>query len=131
MKQYWNKSHIRQLFIMLHHRSSDGSHQISTEKAEIGLRIFRLEGRHQMGRMQVSGSFTDNQIVLHGNFELGVLIFEISTMRMSEFQLLTIAIQFIYKAVSSHIDCRWRDSHISVFQRPMIIVLIFKFMIGE
>ena len=51
MKQHGDKSHICQFFIMLHHRPSDGSHQISTEKTEISLRIFRLQGSHQMRRV--------------------------------------------------------------------------------
>ena len=42
MEQHGNKTHVCQFFIMLHHRSSDGSHQITSEKPEISLRIFCL-----------------------------------------------------------------------------------------
>ena len=42
MEQHGNKTHVCQFFIMFHHRSSDGSHQITSEKPEISLRIFCL-----------------------------------------------------------------------------------------
>ena len=65
VQQHRDKSHICQLLIMLHHRSANCRHQVSPEKAEFRLWVFYFQSSHQMRRVQVTGSFTDNQIILH------------------------------------------------------------------
>ena len=67
MQQYGNEPHIRQLFVMLHHHTAHCSHEVASEETELRLRVLLLQCSHQMGGMQVAGSFTDNQIILHIN----------------------------------------------------------------
>ena len=65
MQKHWNKTHISQFFIMLNTGSSYSTHQIPTKETEISIHILLLQGTHQIGRMQISRSFTNNQIILH------------------------------------------------------------------
>ena len=65
MQKHWNKTHISQFLIMLDTGSSHSTHQISTEKTEISFSIQLLQSTHQIGCMQISRSFTNNQIILH------------------------------------------------------------------
>ena len=67
MQQYGNEPHIRQLFVMLHHHTAHCSHEVASEETELRLRVLLLQCSHQMGGMQVAGSFTDNQVILHIN----------------------------------------------------------------
>ena len=45
--------------------SSDGSHQIAAQKAELGLRVILFQGCHQIRGVQVSGGFSGYQVILH------------------------------------------------------------------
>ena len=72
VQQHRDKSHICQLLIMLHHRSANCRHQVSPEKAEFRLWVFYFQSSHQMRRVQVTRSFTDNQIILHINCQLSI-----------------------------------------------------------
>ena len=65
MQQDGNETHIRQFLIMIHRRSAHSRHQVAAKEAELGLRVFHLQSAHQVRRMQVTGSFADNQIILH------------------------------------------------------------------
>ena len=65
MQQHRNETHVSQLFIMLDTSTSHFTHQVTSKKAEIGLRIPLLQGTHQIGRMQVARSLAYNQIILH------------------------------------------------------------------
>ena len=49
--QHRNKSHISHIPIMLYQRTATRSHQVTAEKTKFGVRIFLLQGSHQIGGM--------------------------------------------------------------------------------
>ena len=73
VQQDGNEAHIRQFLIMLHQRSAHSRHQVTAEKAELGLRVFRLQGSHQVRCMQVARGLAHNQIILHKRLCFNVL----------------------------------------------------------
>ena len=56
MQQYGNEPH-----------TAHCSHEVASEETELRLQVLLLQCSHQMGGMQVAGSFTDNQVILHIN----------------------------------------------------------------
>ena len=67
MQQHRDKPHVGQLFIMLHHCSSHGSHQITAKEAKFSFRVFLFQCSHQVGSMQIARSLANNQIIFHNS----------------------------------------------------------------
>ena len=54
MKQYRYKSHIGHVPIVLYLRSTNRSHQVTSEETKFCLRVSCSQSRHQMRGMQVT-----------------------------------------------------------------------------
>ena len=65
VKQYGNKTHICQFTVMLYASTSHRLHQIASEKAKFDLRIFVLQGTHQVRCVQVARCLSYYQIIFH------------------------------------------------------------------
>lgn len=66
VEQDRDEAHVGQVAIVLHRRTtSRGSHQVAPKEAELRLRVFATQGRHQVRRMKVARGFADNQVIFH------------------------------------------------------------------
>ena len=66
VEQDGDEAHVGQVAVVLHRRTTArGSHQVAPKEAELRLRVFATQGRHQVRRMEVARGFADNQVVFH------------------------------------------------------------------
>ena len=65
VEQNGNEAHIGQILVMLHPRAADRRHQVAAKEAEFRLRVFPLQGSHQVRGVQVAGGFADYEVILH------------------------------------------------------------------
>src|SRR3712207_8156206 len=63
MEQHRHKAHIGQLAVMFYTSAAHGSHQVATEKTEIGRLVLSLQRAHQPRRMEISTRLAYNQII--------------------------------------------------------------------
>ena len=58
-------AHVGHLAVVHDARPSDSAHEITAEEAELRLRVFVTQRRHQVRGVQVAGGFAGNEVVFH------------------------------------------------------------------
>ena len=65
MHEYRNEAHICEFAIMLHALPANSRHKVTAEEAELGTAVNTLYCFHQVRRVKVARSLTNNEIIFH------------------------------------------------------------------
>ena len=133
VEQDGNEAHVGQVAIMLHRRvAAHGSHQVAPKEAELRLRVFATQGRHQVRRMEVARGFAYNQVIFHKmKNEERRMKNEAQLPLHSYAKILEPSLQLVNHAIGRDIDRSRRNGHITVGQRPVVGILLVGIFVHE